>query len=238
MSLPPPAPQPADPPAPATSWQLRLEQKRVLVGILTIALVFTLHYFSSLLLPILLALLLSFLLLPIVNQLNRGSHLIASTKERERVAELNFIAGRHAKTSAAYASALNYLAAGRALLTDDSWDHNYELIFNIELYMAECELLTANKVAAENRLSMLAQRARSAHDIAIVALDRPVTHVRPVALPDVFSATTCASTRTAFTWRMSSAVLSAGRQVVSEKRGFPLEKAVTGGGGDAERGRF
>lgn len=71
QDLPPPAPQPADPPPPATSWQLRLEQKRVLVGILTIALVFTLHYFSSLLLPILLALLLSFLLLPIVNQLNR-----------------------------------------------------------------------------------------------------------------------------------------------------------------------
>src|SRR5262245_57929072 len=30
----------------------------------------------------------------IVNQLNRGSHLITSTKERERVAELNLIAGR------------------------------------------------------------------------------------------------------------------------------------------------
>ena len=105
----------------------------------------------------------------IVNQLNRGSHLITSTEERERVAELNFIAGRHAKASAAYASALNYLAAGRALLTEESWDHNYELIFDIEFYMAECELLTANKVAAENRLSMLSQRARSAHHIASVA---------------------------------------------------------------------
>jgi PAS domain S-box-containing protein len=105
----------------------------------------------------------------IVNQLNRGSHLITSTEERERVAELNFIAGRHAKTSAAYASALKYLSAGRALLTGESWDHNYELIFSIEFYMAECELLIANKVAAENRLSMLAQRARSAHHIAIVA---------------------------------------------------------------------
>jgi PAS domain S-box-containing protein len=105
----------------------------------------------------------------IVNQLNRGSHLITSTEERERVAELNFIAGRHAKTSVAYASALKYLAAGRALLTEESWDHNYELIFNIEFYMAECELLTANKVAAENRLSMLAQRARSSHHNAIVA---------------------------------------------------------------------
>jgi len=105
----------------------------------------------------------------IVNQLNRGSHLIASGEDRKRVAELNFIAGRRAKASTAYASALKYLTAGRALLTQETWEDNYELIFNIEFYMAECELLTANKVAAENRLSMLAQRARSARHTAIVA---------------------------------------------------------------------
>ena len=34
----------------------------------------------------------------IVNQLNRGSHLIASVEERERVADLNLIAGRRAKS--------------------------------------------------------------------------------------------------------------------------------------------
>ena len=80
----------------------------------------------------------------IVNQLNRGSHLISSAEERERVAELNLIAGRRAKASTAYASALKYLAAGRALLTEETWDHNYELIFSIECLMAECELLTAD----------------------------------------------------------------------------------------------
>jgi PAS domain S-box-containing protein len=104
----------------------------------------------------------------IVNQFNRGAHLISSAEERERVAELNLIAGRRAKVSAAYASALSYLAAGRALLMEDSWDNNFELIFSIEILIAECELLTANIVAAENRLSILSQRARIAHHIAIV----------------------------------------------------------------------
>lgn len=104
----------------------------------------------------------------IVNQLNRGAHLIGSVEERERVADLNLIAGRRAKTSTAYASALKYLAAGRALLTEETWDHNYELAFAIEYLIAECELLTADMVSAENRLSVLAERARSAHDIAIV----------------------------------------------------------------------
>jgi PAS domain S-box-containing protein len=105
----------------------------------------------------------------IVNQLNRGAGLITSAEERKRLAELNLTAGRRAKTSTAYGSALSYLRAARALLTEVSWHENYELIFDIELYTAECELLTANMLAAEDRLSMLAQRARSRHHIALVA---------------------------------------------------------------------
>src|SRR6202040_1841302 len=48
----------------------------------------------------------------IVNQVNRATALITSPDEREQVAELNLIAGECAKTSTAYASALNYLNAG------------------------------------------------------------------------------------------------------------------------------
>src|ERR1700723_1589525 len=54
----------------------------------------------------------------IVNQLNRGAHLLTSVEDQERVAELNLIAGRRAKASTAYASALKYLGAGRVLLAD------------------------------------------------------------------------------------------------------------------------
>jgi len=105
----------------------------------------------------------------IVNQLNLGSRLITSNLERTRFAELNLIASRRAKMSTAYASALSYLAAGRALLSEESWDHDYELIFSTELLIAECEFLTADMGAAETRLSMLAQRARTPHDAAVVA---------------------------------------------------------------------
>ena len=105
----------------------------------------------------------------IVNQLNRGSDLLVSAEECERLAELNFIAGRRAKISTAYASALKYLATGRALLKDESWDTHNDLIFWIEQLTAECELLTADMASAEHRLSMLAQRARTEHHLAIVA---------------------------------------------------------------------
>ena len=52
----------------------------------------------------------------IVNQLNRGAALITQRDEREQLAELNLIAGKRAKASTAYASALTYLDAGAALL--------------------------------------------------------------------------------------------------------------------------
>ena len=52
----------------------------------------------------------------IVNQLNRATSLITSPDEREQVAELNLIAGKRAKASTAYVSALKYLNAGAELL--------------------------------------------------------------------------------------------------------------------------
>jgi PAS domain S-box-containing protein len=104
----------------------------------------------------------------IVNQLNRGAHLVTSVEERERIADLNLIAGRRAKLSTAYESALKYLRAGSAMLAEESWDRNYALRFAIEYLMSECELLTAELVAAENRLSQLAHRAKSRHDLCLV----------------------------------------------------------------------
>ena len=104
----------------------------------------------------------------IVNQLNRGLHLVTSAEERERVAGLDLIAAQRAKASAAYASALKYLEAGRSLLTETNWESKYDLIFKIECLMAECELLTAEMVAAEERLTMLSRRAKSRHDFAVV----------------------------------------------------------------------
>jgi PAS domain S-box-containing protein len=112
-----------------------------------------------------------------VNQLNRGSHLITSITELERIAELNLIAGRRAKISTAYASALKYLQAGRRWLTDETWSRNYDLVFSIEALLAECELLTADMSAAEDRLSKLAERAKNAHDIALVARLRVTLYI-------------------------------------------------------------
>jgi PAS domain S-box-containing protein len=104
----------------------------------------------------------------IVSQLNRGVALIILAEERERVAELNLIAGKRAKESTAYSSALTYLATGRALLPDDCWARSHTLTFALEFHRAECEFLTGELAAAEERLSMLSSRAGQLGDFAAV----------------------------------------------------------------------
>jgi PAS domain S-box-containing protein len=96
-----------------------------------------------------------------VNHLNRAVALITSPDERERLAEFNLLAGRRAKATSAYASALTYLAAGAALLPDDCWERRQELSFALELHRAECEFLTGALVEAEQRLNALSIRAAS-----------------------------------------------------------------------------
>jgi PAS domain S-box-containing protein len=105
----------------------------------------------------------------VVNQFDRGAALVDSPEERERIAQLDLLAGKRAKTSMAYAAALKYLAAGRKLLAEDSWERRYELTFALEYQSAECELLAADLAAAEERLTMLSQRARNLLDTAAVA---------------------------------------------------------------------
>src|SRR5262249_31196991 len=105
----------------------------------------------------------------IVNQLNRGAALMTSPEERAELAELNLIAGRRAKASTAYTSALSYLMAGVVALADDGWGRRPELMFDLELNRAECEFLPGAQAAAEARLTMLSSRAATTIDRATVA---------------------------------------------------------------------
>jgi predicted ATPase len=102
----------------------------------------------------------------IVNQLNRGAALITEQEERERLAELNLIAGKRAKASTAYASARTYLSAGMATLRREDWMGRYELAFSLCLERAECEYLNGNFHEAELLIADLLARGTSKVDKA------------------------------------------------------------------------
>ncbi|MBW9063062.1 AAA family ATPase [Rhizobium herbae] len=105
----------------------------------------------------------------IVSQLNRGAALIVSAEERKQLAEFNLLAGKRAKASTAYASALNYFVAGAKLLPEDAWERQHHLVFALELNRAECEFLIGALAEAEERLAQLSDRALCADDRATVA---------------------------------------------------------------------
>ncbi|WNC95076.1 AAA family ATPase [Paraburkholderia sp. FT54] len=108
-------------------------------------------------------------LFDVANQFNRGAALITVQQERERVAELNLTAGLRAKAATAYASALAYFTAGDALVTEDGTDRHAALTFSLGFQRAECEFLNSYLTTAEQRLSMLSNRAANLIDKAAVA---------------------------------------------------------------------
>jgi predicted ATPase len=105
----------------------------------------------------------------IVNQLNRAISFVTSGEEREQLAELNLIAGKRAKASTAYRSALRYLIVGASLLGEDCWERRRDLIFALELERAECEFLTGELAAADERLTALPNRTVNTVERAAVA---------------------------------------------------------------------
>ncbi len=117
----------------------------------------------------------------IVNQFNRAIPVIEDVEVRLRVASLNLRAGSRARASAAYGSALAYLALGSDLIGNDkigseAWQTHYADKFSFELLRAECEFLTGNAAQAEQRLSALAGRAMNVPHKAAVAFLRVTLH--------------------------------------------------------------
>ncbi len=78
----------------------------------------------------------------IVNHLNEGSALITEQLEKDELAKLNLQAGKKAKASTAYETALNYLETGSKLLAENSWECQYQ--FTLEFQVLTLEVLYLN----------------------------------------------------------------------------------------------
>jgi PAS domain S-box-containing protein len=104
----------------------------------------------------------------IVTHFNLGLALLTDSPERERVAELNLLAGRRAKAAAAYASAAGYLEAGLGLLPSDAWRTRYDTTYALHLERAACEFLSGDFAEAERLIAVLLGASRSVLDKAAV----------------------------------------------------------------------
>ncbi len=97
----------------------------------------------------------------IVNQLNQSVELITGKAERLKLAELNLIAGKKAKASTAYQSALDYLTTGTAYLSDTSWAEKYESTYALYRELAEVGYLTGNFEQAETISAITLKNAKT-----------------------------------------------------------------------------
>jgi len=100
----------------------------------------------------------------IVNQLNIGVDFITSQVEKERLAQLNLIAGRKAKASNAYEPAAKYLTAGLNLLSSDSWQSQYDLTLALYESTIEAEYLNTNYQQAKTLIDVALEQARTLLD--------------------------------------------------------------------------
>jgi PAS domain S-box-containing protein len=80
----------------------------------------------------------------VASQLSRSDVADPSFEKRAQISSINLRAARKARASAAYTSALAYLADARRLLGEDAWATKYRLIFSIALEEAECSFLNGD----------------------------------------------------------------------------------------------
>jgi len=100
-------------------------------------------------------------IMSMMDHFNRGAALVRDGRMRVRLARLNLLAGRKAKTSAAYASALGYFRSGMDLLPDDRWTTHHRLGFRLGLELAQAEFLCGETDKAEEHFDLLLRHART-----------------------------------------------------------------------------
>lgn len=99
-------------------------------------------------------------ILSVMDHFNRSLELIHDPKEKKLLAEYNLLAGRKAKASAAYASALQYFRNAKALLPDDAWIEDYDLSYDINLELAQAEYMSANIKTAEKLFNIIIEKSK------------------------------------------------------------------------------
>lgn len=107
-------------------------------------------------------------ILAAMDHMNRAIDLITDQQECLKLAEYNLLAGRKAKASAAYDTAVNCIKAGIKLLPVNAWETYYDLCFDLYVEYAQNEFLIGNTSEAKELFGLIIRRAKSELDKADV----------------------------------------------------------------------
>ena len=97
----------------------------------------------------------------LARHLNVGAALLQGDAERRTAVEVNVVAARKARSTAAHAAALELLDAARELLPPDAWQSAFDLAYEIYYLGSACAYMLGKFDVAETWTSQLLQRART-----------------------------------------------------------------------------
>jgi len=97
----------------------------------------------------------------IIDKFDTGSRLITDRKEKTDLAILSLKAGQLASAMSAFPSASKYLKFGINLLTEEDWETNRGLCFDLYNLCAEMDYVLGDFKGVERNLQLVLQRARN-----------------------------------------------------------------------------
>ncbi|MGD9247560.1 MAG: AAA family ATPase [Desulfobacteraceae bacterium] len=112
----------------------------------------------------------------IVDHMNKGFKYITDEQERRKLAQLNLVAGRKAKNTAAYQPAIWYLSMGIGLLPPDKWEYCYDLTRELYAQAVEAEYLSANFERVKRLCEEILQKTRDIQDKVRAHLLQTLVH--------------------------------------------------------------
>ncbi|MGH1394436.1 MAG: ATP-binding sensor histidine kinase [Trichormus sp.] len=104
----------------------------------------------------------------IVNQLNMGQAVIPTDEQKQALAHLNLKAGQKAKLSAAYQAAEDYCTIGMTLLSPETWQTNYTLMYSLHRDASEAAYLCSHFDQAESLYTKTLSYAQTPLDKAVI----------------------------------------------------------------------
>lgn len=100
----------------------------------------------------------------IVHHFNLSREIIQDVKERRQLAEMNLLAGRKTKASAAYKPAYRYLSMGISYLEKDCWETSYPLALSLYSEAAEAAYLSTDFAQMESLAEIMLAHTRTVLD--------------------------------------------------------------------------
>jgi len=124
----------------------------------------------------------------ILNHLNGGRKLVTAKHELDVLTELNFLAGRKAKASAAYELAYGYFKTALELLSVDCWKNQYELTLKLHNEATEAAYLSGHLEPMESLFEVVIQNARAVLDKVSVYQCKILGHMTENRLSEAIKA--------------------------------------------------